>query len=227
MKRNILLIVILVVLIGFLFLKTGFLQLNNVDERDLAHWTYEDGVIQGADSFSLVGGNETCWLMLHSYRFTPLEMKVLGERLHTEFGDSVRAVGLEGHGEVPGNLLSLTLDDWYEQVSDEADDLIRSCDHVNIVGSSLGGSLSIRLAEEKDLGNVYLVNSYVYLTRKWYYLFRMENSLWLIGDVLHYYKADWCDGGDICYLNFVFRPIKNSAGFLEENSFRGSTNVSD
>lgn len=62
--------------------------------------------------------------------------------------------------------------DWYEQISDEFDVLSKQCKKVNLVGFSFGGALSVRLAENKQVNNTYLLSPYLFSTYKYYMVLR-------------------------------------------------------
>jgi len=202
---------------------TGFLRGDEVSSRDLVYWNYFDGVIEGANAFEVAGNNDTCWILIHSYAATPLEMKGLALAISEEFGDRVLAVRLAGHGEVPGNLYGLSMEDWYSQVSGDFERVVLECGDVNIVGSSFGGALSLRLAEDYDFKNLYVINGYIFPTYEWYYIFSPNFYLDIFSSVLHYSKkgdvAKINDpeglGSHIAYRNFVFSPVKDSRDFLD------------
>ena len=216
--------VIILLLIFILFWKTGFLQKNSIDDRDLEAWDYVDGVIVGSEAFWLDGGNETCWYLIHGYTSTPAEMKGIAGSLHAEFGDTVFVTRLWGNGEVPSHILNLTLFDWYSQVSGEFDELEERCDEVNLVGFSFGGALSARLAEERDVNNLYLLAPYLVATYDFYHGLRSETYLNLFSDLFLYTKkrkigqinSEEGLENHVAYWNMPLTPIKYSKEFFEE-----------
>jgi len=216
-------VVIIVAAFVLLFSLTGFLQAGGVDDFDSNHWNYTDGLIDGADEFEIQGSNETCWILIHSYGATPKEMRVLAERISSEFNDSVFGLRLAGHGEVPSHIQDLSLEDWYAQVEEKYLGLSETCGNVNIGGSSFGGALSARLAEEYELKNVYLIDAYLSPTYRWYYGFSLETYLDWFASSWHYSKRaklakiNDLDGlaNHVAYWRFVFEPVKNSRDFLE------------
>ena len=216
--------VLLIASFILLWTLTGFLQAGRIDEKDLSHWDYVDGVISGADSFEIIGTSDTCWIMLHSYESTPLEMRELSERINDEFGDSVFAVLLQGHGEVPSKLNGLTLDDWYVQVDGVFNNVSNSCENVNLVGSSFGGALSIRLAENYEIKNLFVIDAYLFPTYRWYMIFSTNVYLDFLSPISHYSKKsklvqvnDPAGLDDyVAYWSFVLAPVKDSKKFLRE-----------
>lgn len=217
-------VVILVLLTGFLlYLKTGFLQENKINNRDLERWDYKEGLIDGSEEFEFNGNRDMCWLLIHSYTATPLEMKWIGERLNREFGNYVFGIRLLGHGEVPSNIVSLSLDDWYKQVEEKFEELDDECKNVNVVGSSFGGALGIKLSEEKEFASLYVLNGYLKPTYKFYHVFSPKIYINLFGNLFHYSKktkvAKINDPEGlkvhVAYMNMPSSPVKNSQVFLE------------
>ncbi len=206
-----------------LFLNTGALDPWNIDKRDLDYWEHVDGVIIGGESFEIGGSRDVCWVLIHGYTDSPDSMRIVGERVSREFGDYVYVPRLLGHAEVPSRLLSYTLEDWYSQVSFDVERLEKECEKVNVLGFSFGGALSLKLAEEKDLNNVYLIASYLEPSHKWYYGFSPNVYLKLFSNVFVYNKKphipkvnsrEWAEGY-ITYWNFPVVPVRDSEEFLD------------
>ena len=141
-----------------IYLKTGFLQTSKINSRDLAYWNYsEDGLIEGAREFILPGNEKTCWLLIHGYTSTPDEMKELAFSLNKEFNETIVVPRLKGHGEVPSKILNLSLDDWYKQIEREYEIMNLKCENINVVGFSFGGAIGLKLAQNKEFENLYLI----------------------------------------------------------------------
>jgi len=214
---------VFLVLMAILYFETGTLGDSDIDDKDLAFWEYEDGVIVNAEAFELEGEREACWIVIHGYTDTPDSMREISEKVNSEFGDYVYAPRLLGHGEVPSELLDYTLDDWYAQVSSDFDYMSESCEKINVLGFSFGGALSLRLAEEKAVNNVYLIAPYLEPTDKWYYGFETDEYLETFSESMVYVKRlslpmvnsrEWAEGY-ISYWSFVLPPIERSSKFLE------------
>jgi len=222
-KRLFYILIPVILLVLFLFLKTGALGAGRIDDKDLEVWNRVDGVIVGADSFELEGGNDSCWMVLHGYTDSPDSMRGISERVNKEFGDYVFVPRLLGHAEVPSHLLNYSLDDWYTQVSGEFDRLNERCDSVNVLGFSFGGALSLRLAEEKDVKNVYLIAPYLEPTYRWYAVVSLNFYVDLFSDFFVYFKKSKVAKVNspeglkthIAYWSFDLEPVKYSSGFLE------------
>lgn len=180
----------LLLILTLLFIRTGFLRPQQIDDADAAHWMRdENGVIAGNDTITLQGNTRHCWLAIHSFAATPDEMRNLAEQIHQDRGDTVVAPRLLGHATLPSELQTYTMDDWYLQVGTEYRTLAATCDEVSVVGSSIGGALALRLAEDHDLHAVYAINPYLYRTpQHWYYLAPVEWYMEQLEPVLHFIR---------------------------------------
>ena len=202
---------------------TGFFQPSKIDSRDMA-WERNGEFIKGSEPFTLVGKNETCWLLIHSYSATPAEMRELGDSIYTHFGDTVVGMRLEGHGELPSHLEDKNISTWYAQAESEFLEGKRQCTHVNVVGSSLGALIAARLAEEHDVKNVYLLNTFVTKPLIWYKPLPFAWRLKLLSPFLHYDKKTNIGNindplgkmSHIAYWNMPYAPIRNSIPFIKE-----------
>ena len=204
----------------------GLFHGDEMDARDLARWEYgEGGVIRGAEGFELPGNRDTCWLLIHGYTSTPREMRELGERLNRDLGDYVVAPRLEGHGEVPSHLAGLCLDDWYRQVEGDLRRLSTECARVNVAGSSFGGVLALRLAEERRLGLVCLIAPFFGHARGGGCRgLPLRGCIEVLGGVVGYVEKDSpgsinMEAGrklHIGYLNMPFGPIRRSYPFIDQ-----------
>jgi esterase/lipase len=151
-------------------------------------------------------------------------MREIAEGIHREFNETVVVTRLKGSGEVPSHVFNLTLYDWYEQVSEEFDVLNEECNKVNLVGFSFGGALSARLAENKDVNNVYLLSPYIFATYEYYRIFKLETYMSILTDFSYYVKKikigqiNSQEGLDnhIAYWNMPFGPMTNSKPFFED-----------
>jgi carboxylesterase len=216
---------IIIIIFIILFLQTGILQDSKINNRDLDSWQFdENGVILGAEEFTLEGSKEVCWFLIHGYSSTPDEMREIAQEINFKFNETIFVTRLKGHGELPSRILNLTLIDWYKQVSEEYDVLNESCQKINVIGFSFGGALATRLAEKKEINNLYLLSPYLFANYKWYYLFRPEKYLDLFSNILVYSKKNKIaqinskEGLEkhIAYWNMPFLPVKRSKIFFSE-----------
>jgi len=100
-------------------------------------------IIDGAEAFSFLGGEDVC-LLIHGLTGTPSEMRFLGECLH-KTGYSVDAPLLPGHGTAVEDLNQKTWHDWLGFVSKELIGLKQNYRKVYVAGLSMGGLLTLSL----------------------------------------------------------------------------------
>ncbi|HEX7979801.1 MAG TPA: alpha/beta fold hydrolase [Gemmatimonadaceae bacterium] len=107
-----------------------------------------DGVVSGAEGFTLSAPGERALLLLHGSGDTPQTLRYLGGRLHSE-GFTVRAPLLPGHGRGLRDFAAATADDYARAARAELDALLAQYSWVGIVGLSMGGALGARLTAER------------------------------------------------------------------------------
>ncbi|QZY28001.1 alpha/beta hydrolase [Nocardioides coralli] len=115
----------------------------------------------------LTDGRALGVLLLHGFSGSPASMKPWAEYLHDK-GYAVEVPLLPGHGTRWQDLNEVAWTDWYETASDALDSLVGACDRVVVAALSMGGSLALRLAQERpgDVAGVVLVNPFVSSRRK-------------------------------------------------------------
>ena len=108
----------------------------------------EDGCI--SQPFHLEGGAH-CLLLIHGFTGTPHNMRPLGEALHAA-GYTVHALLLPGHGTRIENMISEGgWRPWLEAVQAEYDALVSQYEQVSVIGHSMGGALTLLLAETRSV----------------------------------------------------------------------------
>ncbi len=96
-------------------------------------------------------------LLVHGWTCTPYELRRLGKYLN-EKGYTVSGIMLAGHGTVPSDLENVTAQDWIADVEVGYAKLKQTCDKIFVVGTSIGGSLALILAQqEKDVAGLVLM----------------------------------------------------------------------
>lgn len=140
----------------------------------------------GCEPFTFDGG-EVAALMVHGFTGSPFSMRPWGEYLATH-GLTVHGPRLPGHGTRWQEMNLTRWQDWYGEVERSFDRLRSSCEHVFVMGLSMGGTLALRLAQEKgdDLAGVVTVNPSLLTLRRdaklLPYVSRVVPSLKAIGD---------------------------------------------
>jgi carboxylesterase len=114
--------------------------------------------LPGAEPFHHAGGPVGA-LVCHGFTGSPQSMRPWAEAL-AEAGLTVALPRLPGHGTRWQDMNMTTWDDWYGCVEREFLALKERCDAVFVMGLSMGGTLSLRLAEQhgRDLAGVVVVN---------------------------------------------------------------------
>lgn len=103
-------------------------------------------VISGAESF-FYKGNEVGILLSHGFVGTPQSVRYIGEKL-AQFGFTVMAPRLPGHGTHYLDLEKYTHNDWFSELENAYLLLKQQCSVVFVVGQSMGGALTIKLAHK-------------------------------------------------------------------------------
>lgn len=89
-------------------------------------------------------------LLIHGFTGSPAHMLPLGEMLH-QAGFGVRGMLLPGHGTTPQDMKKSTWQDWLQTVRLEAREMAKKYAHFSVAGLSMGGVLSLLMAQEMEL----------------------------------------------------------------------------
>ena len=100
----------------------------------------------GAEPFRHDGGPVGV-LLCHGFTGSPASLRPWAEHLASE-GYTVSLPLLPGHGTEWRDLALTRWPDWYSVVERELLDLVDHCEQVFVMGLSMGGTLTLRLAEE-------------------------------------------------------------------------------
>ncbi len=115
-------------------------------------------VLPGAEPYHADGGPVGV-VLSHGFTGSPASMRPWAEHLAAA-GFTVAVPRLAGHGTCWQDMAVTRWQDWYAAVDRAFDDLTRRCDTVFAAGLSMGGTLALRLAEERGpaLAGAVLVN---------------------------------------------------------------------
>jgi carboxylesterase len=115
----------------------------------------------------LTGGRATGVLLVHGFTGSPASMRPWAHAL-AERGYAVEVPLLPGHGTRWQDLNAVAWTDWYAEAGAAFDRLRAGCEAVVVAGLSMGGSVALRLAEERgsQVSGVVLVNPFLSSTRK-------------------------------------------------------------
>jgi len=116
--------------------------------------------MQGCEPWSAPGGSNGV-LVLHGFTGNPQSMRPLAEALATA-GFTVELPLLPGHGTSIEDMIPTRWEDWSGAAETHFQALASRCDHIAVVGLSMGGSLTCWLAERhKHLAGIALINPLV------------------------------------------------------------------
>ncbi|HYH35786.1 MAG TPA: alpha/beta fold hydrolase [Nocardioides sp.] len=115
----------------------------------------------------LTEGRRTGVLLVHGFSGSPASMRPWGAYL-ADRGYAVEVPLLPGHGTRWQDLNRVHWTDWYTEAESALDRLLAACDRVVVGALSMGGSVALRLAEERgdDVAGLVLVNPFVSSTRR-------------------------------------------------------------
>ena len=119
-----------------------------------------------AEPFHAPGGPVGA-VLCHGLTGMPGSLRAWGEQLAAA-GLTVRIPRLPGHGTRWQDANRTTWQDWYAELERAFDDVRSSCDKAFVMGLSMGGTLVLRLAEQRgaDVAGVVVVNPSLFTTRK-------------------------------------------------------------
>jgi carboxylesterase len=114
-------------------------------------------VLPGAEPFSAPGGPHGV-LVLHGFTGCPQSMRGLAEAF-AGAGFAVELPRLPGHGTSIEDMLETRWSDWSRHAETTYCDLASRCDKVVVAGLSMGGTLTVWLAEHHpEIAGIVLVN---------------------------------------------------------------------
>jgi carboxylesterase len=122
-------------------------------------------VIAGTEPYGADGGRVGV-LLCHGFTGSPASMVPWARHL-AEQGYTVRVPRLPGHGTSVKDMNTTRWTDWFDEVDRALSELRERCDRVVVAGLSMGGCLSLLLAERRaaDVDALVLVNPAVHMKR--------------------------------------------------------------
>ena len=106
-------------------------------------------------------------VLCHGLTGMPGSLRAWGEAL-ADAGLAVRIPRLPGHGTRWQDANRVSWQDWYAELERAFDDVRSRCERVFVMGLSMGGTVALRLAEQRgdDVAGVVVVNPSLFTTRK-------------------------------------------------------------
>lgn len=121
-------------------------------------------ILPGAEPFLIKGGPRGV-LLVHGFTGAPAEMRLLGEQLAHQ-GYTVLGIRLPGHGTTIKDMETTVWRHWYGAVVDGWYLLSGLCREINVVGLSMGGLLSLKLAANFPLASVVSLSAPIFLVQR-------------------------------------------------------------
>lgn len=109
----------------------------------------KDFTAEVCQPFDFKGGKHGV-LLIHGFSGTAAHMRLIGEELHRQ-GFTVKGINLPGHGVSMEAMGKTTWQDWLQAAKAAFLELKAECDLVSVGGLSMGGVLTLLLAEQMDV----------------------------------------------------------------------------
>lgn len=138
-----------------------------------------------AAAFRLEGSNGEAVVLIHGYTGTPAHFRPLGEELNAA-GFTVVAPRLAGHGTSMEDMATTTARDWVASAR-QAVAAVSDHDRLHLGGLSMGGLISLVLAESEAAATVTTINSPVIVRDKKFYMTPLTRTV--------VKKVEWRDDG--------------------------------
>jgi carboxylesterase len=154
--------------------RSGFLSTTRNSGRTWHHRRVtrspygEDAAPFGEDAVPFAAdGGPVGAVLCHGLTGMPGSMRPWGQAL-ADAGLTVRVPLLPGHGTRWQDANTVTWEQWYATLEGAFDELRTRCDQVFVMGLSMGGTLVLRLAEQRagDVAGVVVVNASLFTTRR-------------------------------------------------------------
>ena len=113
---------------------------------------------KGKGKFYFKGTNNIGILLGHGLTGAPDEMRELGEYLN-RIGYTVSCPQYRGHGMDSDNFRNTSVDMWYEDFENAFFELSKKVEGVYVIGFSMGGTFTTRIAENHEILGVVTMNA--------------------------------------------------------------------
>lgn len=182
------------------------------------------------DSFLLEGNNNKGVLLCHTLAGSPDEMRELGKKLNKR-GYTVSCPLYSGHDKTFEHLITTQVTDWYKDVENAYDELREKVEEIYVVGMSIGGSFTVKIAQRRDVKAIITINAPILG-------FDIENDVFQFSKsgrttdevkVYRFHRAVYFDFvtklGQIENLKKITCPIFTLQGSLDGERYKTSTQM--
>ncbi|MDH5718086.1 MAG: alpha/beta fold hydrolase [Spirochaetia bacterium] len=120
---------------------------EKINPNDFQETPPKESLLKGAEPFTLKGKTDTAFLMIHGFEDSAFTLRSLANVIHKQ-GHTVFVPLLPGHGTSLKKFKKTRYEHWYEAVRRIYDSEYDSYTNFFILGFSMGGNLSAKLASE-------------------------------------------------------------------------------
>ena len=121
----------------------------------------ETGIVKGAETIDLrAAGATRAVLMLHGFLGSPADLGDLPRAVHA-LDMTVLAPLLPGHGTTPRDLAGTSMEERVTAALEAYDSLAAEHEAVDVIGFSMGGLIAAKVAGERDVHSLVLLNPFV------------------------------------------------------------------
>lgn len=181
-----------------------------------------------SESIFMQGTNKLGILICHTLGAEPQQMKPLGKKLN-KLGYTVSIPLYDGHGGSFENVIQSDVPLWYETVVNAYKELSTTVDKIFVIGMSIGGTFSVKLAEEFDLAGVITVNAPIIgfdlYTDLWQFMQNNEDKAMIkrYRDHRRTYFRFVTELGQIAVLKQITAPLFVLQGSLDATRYKTSS----
>lgn len=110
------------------------------------------------DSFFLEGKLSKGVVLCHTLAGSPDQMREIAKQLNKK-GYFVSCPLYKGHDLEFNELIKTQVTDWYQDVLTTYDELAKKVEKIYVVGMSIGGTFTVKLAQERDVAAIATINA--------------------------------------------------------------------
>jgi len=109
------------------------------------------------ESFYLEGKKKQGVLLCHTLAGSPVQMLELAKKLNKK-GYFVSCPLYRGHDRPFDELIYTQATEWYQDLLNAYDELQKDVDDIYVVGMSIGGTFTVKLAQDRDVKGIVTIN---------------------------------------------------------------------